>query len=69
MHGGFARCNVSRYSVKFLVLPISVRICSSDTIVFWLTWDQVLPSLWMGAVPSAEMMDVSVEKLLSPRHF
>lgn len=69
MHGGFARWRDSRYSPKFFVLAISLRMTSKVAEVFWLTWAQVRPSRWMGAVPRAEMMDVKVEKLFICRHF
>ena len=37
IHGGLARCNVSRYSAKFLVLVIKLRIVSSVDDVLALT--------------------------------
>jgi hypothetical protein len=61
IHGGFARCRLSRYSPKFLVLPISLRICSSTVMVRAGIWSHVRFRRWMGAVPRAEMMDVRVE--------
>jgi hypothetical protein len=69
MHGGFARCRVSRYSAKFLVLPISLRIDSNTPMERWFTALHVLFRRWIGAVPNAEMIDVSVEKLFNWRHF
>jgi hypothetical protein len=69
MHGGLALCSVSRYSAKFLVLPMSFRMFSSTPIERAFTALHVLLSRWIGAVPSAEMIDVSVEKLLRTRHF
>ena len=62
-------CRVSRYSPKFLVLPISRRNCSSTVRVRALTWAQVRCRRCMGAVPRAEMIDVKVEKLFMDRHF
>jgi hypothetical protein len=61
MQGGLARCRLSRYSPKFFVLPMSRRIDSSTVRVFAGTWSHVRFSRWMGAVPSADMMDVRVE--------
>ena len=61
MHGGFAQCKVSRYSPKFLVLPMSLLICSRMDSVRAFTWVHVRLSLCIGAVPSAEIMEVSVE--------
>jgi hypothetical protein len=69
MHGGFARCRVSRYSAKFLVLPMSLRIDSNTPIERWFTALHVRFRRWIGAVPNAEMIDVSVEKLFNWRHF
>ena len=69
MQGGFAAWRASRYSPKFLVLAINVLMFSK---VEWTragTWSHVLFSRAMGAVPSAEMMDVRVEKLFKDRHF
>lgn len=69
MHGGLALCKVSLYSAKFFVLPMSLRMFSRVVIVLALTAPHVLLRRWIGAVPSAEMIDVSVEKLFSVRHF
>ncbi len=69
IHGGFAQCNVSRYSPKFLVLPMSLLIDSRTVRVRAFTWVHVRLNLCMGAVPSAEMIEVSVEKLFIDRHF
>lgn len=69
IQGGFALCRVSRYSAKFFVLPMSLRMLSNVAIERWLTALQVLFRRWIGAVPRAEMMDVSVEKLFNCRHF
>jgi hypothetical protein len=69
MQGGLATCKASLYSPKFLVLAISRRIASKTPRVRCGTWSHVRLSRAMGAVPSAEMMDVSVEKLFRPRHF
>jgi hypothetical protein len=44
-----------------LVLPMSRRIDSSTVIVLAGTWSHVRFRRWIGAVPSAEMMEVSVE--------
>jgi hypothetical protein len=60
---------VSRYSAKFLVLPMSLRMLSKVAIDRWLTALHVRFKRWMGAVPRAEMMEVSVEKLFNWRHF
>lgn len=65
IHGGLALCKVSRYSAKFFVLSISFLIESSTVDVRALTWFQVLFRRCMGAVPSAEMIDVNVEKLFN----
>jgi hypothetical protein len=62
-------CNVSRYSAKFLVLPMSFRMLSSTPIERAFTALHVRLRRWMGAVPRAEMIDVSVEKLFKTRHF
>ena len=43
-----------------------------DSRISWalgFTCCQVRVSRWIGAVPSADMMEVSVEKLLRVRHF
>ena len=69
MQGGFALCNVSLYSAKFLVLPMSFRMFSRTPIDRAFTAVHVLLRRAMGAVPRAEMMDVSVEKLFKSRHF
>lgn len=69
MHGGLAACSASRYSPKFLVLAMSFRIDSSTVCVRAGTWSQVRLSRAIGAVPRAEMTEVSVEKLFRVRHF
>jgi hypothetical protein len=69
IQGGLARWSVSRYSAKFLVLPISLRMLSRTPMERWLTALQVRFRRWIGAVPRAEMIDVSVEKLFNWRHF
>lgn len=69
MQGGFAACRASRYSPKFLVLAINVLMFSRVPCTRAGTWSQVLLSRAMGAVPSADMMDVKVEKLFNDRHF
>ena len=69
MQGGLARCSVSRYSAKFFVLPMSLRIVSRTLDVRAFTCAQVRLRRSIGAVPNADMMDVNVEKLLRARHF
>ena len=69
MQGGLATCNASRYSPKFLVLAISFLMLSRMAWVFCGTMSHVLLRRAIGAVPNAEMMDVSVEKLFRVRHF
>jgi hypothetical protein len=69
MHGGLARCKLSLYSPKFFVLPMRRRIDSNTARVLAGTWSHVRFSRCMGAVPKAEIIDVSVEKLLRERHF
>jgi hypothetical protein len=48
---------------------MSFRMLSKVAMERWLTALQVLFKRWMGAVPNAEMIEVSVEKLFSCRHF
>ncbi len=62
-------CRASLYSAKFLVLAISLRIVSRVVSVRCGTWSHVLLRRVIGAVPRAEIIDVSVEKLFRPRHF
>lgn len=69
MQGGLALCSASLYSIKFFVLPMSLRITSNVLCVFWLTCAHVRERRWMGAVSRAQTIDVSVEKLFSCRHF
>src|ERR1700761_760771 len=68
MQGGTARCRASRYSRKFFVLPMSLRMDSRVWVVRALTWDHVRLRRWMGAEPRAEMMEVRQEKLFRVRH-
>ena len=69
IQGGLAEWSLSRYSAKFLLLAISLRSSSRTVVVRELTCDHVRDSRWMGVVPSADMMDVRVEKLFMARHF
>lgn len=69
MQGGFPRCSASLYSPKFFVLDINFLICSKTVIVRALTCAQVRVRRPIGAVLSAEMIDVRVEKLFIARHF
>ena len=69
MQGGFAEWSLSRYSPKFLVLAINLRNSSRTVVVRELTCDHVRESLCIGAVPSADMIEVKVEKLFMARHF
>jgi hypothetical protein len=48
---------------------MSLRMLSKVAIDRWLTALHVRFKRWMGAVPRAEMMEVSVEKLFNWRHF
>lgn len=61
MQGGLASCSFSRYCEKFLALAINARIDSSTAAVLGFTCVHVRLSLRMGAVPSAETIEVSVE--------
>ena len=69
MQGGLAAWRASRYSLKFFVPAMSVLIVTKVAFIRAGTWSQVRFKRAMGAVPSAEMIDVRVEKLFSPRHF
>lgn len=48
---------------------MSFRMLSKTPMERWLTALHVLFSRWIGAVPKADMIEVSVEKLFSWRHF
>lgn len=69
MQGGFEACRVSLYSPKFFVLAMSFLMTSSVVLVRAGTWSQVRFRRAIGAVPRADIIDVSVEKLFSVRHF
>lgn len=69
MHGGGAALRASRYLLKFLVLAINARILSSTSLCFVGTPPHVRLRRRIGAVPSAEMIAVSEEKLFKNRHF
>ena len=69
IHGGITLWRVSRYSPKFFVLPIRRRMASRTLPVRAGVCSHVRLRRWIGAVLNAEMMEVSVEKLLRFRHF
>lgn len=69
MQGGVAVASVSRYCEKFFAVEINCLIDSSIACVFGLTPCHVRPRRRIGAVPNAEMIAVTAEKLFSARHF
>ena len=69
MHGGCALCKVSRYSAKFLLLSIRVLSTSRVDWVRALSCCHVRLSRPIGAEPSADTIEVNVEKLFILRHF